>query len=200
MCLAMAAAGCGDSDADGVSTTTTAETRASVESVVATAEADMAAQFEALPEPPSGVIGPMALDCSDSGAVAAGDVFACVGRSPTEAGTAIEPVGVVFVVVDDAGTAAWTFGTDVPESTSQLLDRHGVVPRDLSCEGLAAGEADTFPFGGAGRPADDAFFWTLAYWFLEGRPARLDPDADGVPCETAHEPDAVSAVLAGGPV
>jgi hypothetical protein len=160
----------------------------------------MAAEFAALPEPPAGVMGPVMFDCGDTGAVAAGDVFACVARSPTEPGTTIDSGGVVFVVVDDAGTAAWTIGTDVPDSTAHLLERHAVVPHDLSCEELLGDEADAFPFGGVGRPADGAFFWALAYWFLEGRPARLDPNGDGIPCETTHEPGAVSAVLAGGPI
>ena len=54
-------------------------------------------------------------------------------------------------------------------------------------------------FGGVGRPADSAYFWSLAYWSLVGAPDRMDADLDGIPCETVHEPAIVAKVLSGGP-
>lgn len=52
-------------------------------------------------------------------------------------------------------------------------------PRGLSCRGLLAQEA--------------GYREAVAYWFLEGRPAALDSDGDGIPCETYYPYQEVSA-------
>jgi hypothetical protein len=40
-----------------------------------------------------------------------------------------------------------------------------------------------------------AIFWSIVYWNLEGQPARMDADLDGVPCETLYPDGAVASVL-----
>ena len=42
------------------------------------------------------------------------------------------------------------------------------------------------------------YFGTLLYWFMEGRPTRMDADGNGVPCDTLFPEAVVDAVRTGG--
>jgi hypothetical protein len=151
-------------------------------------------------EPPEGVTGAYQLECLDSGPIAVGGVFACTGVPQTEPGFQLDPTGVVVYVLDESGTAAWTAGTDIPGTTEQLLEAYEAAPKGLFCRDLREPQ-NANPFDdGASRPDEDAFFWSLVYWSLEGEPARMDEDGDGVPCEALFDAGMISTVLEGGPV
>lgn len=150
--------------------------------------------------PPAGVTGAYHLECGKAGSTTVGGVFACVGVPRTKPGFRLDPVGVVIYVLDTSGRAVWSAGTDVPETTDRLLQAYDRSTKALSCRELMGPDVNAFPFGGAGRPDEDAFFWSMVYWSLEGRPARMDPDGAGIPCASLHTSDVVTAVLEGGPV
>ena len=42
------------------------------------------------------------------------------------------------------------------------------------------------------------YFGALLYWFMEGRPSRMDADSNGIPCETRFPEEIVDAILIGG--
>ena len=177
-------------------TASTASETLTVETVVDAVQAKLDEKFAAS-DPPEGVLGAIELQCLDSGPVAPGDVFACTGVPRTEPSFALDPVGVVFYVVDDRGTTASIDGTDVPDTTAALRTAYDAAPKGLFCRDLLSAESSAHPFTAAGRPPAAGFFWSLVYWSLEGQPERMDADLDGIPCETLHDADVVSAVLAG---
>jgi hypothetical protein len=104
----------------------------------------------------------------------------------------------MVAVLDDAGTAAWDTGMPLPGSTADLLDEYRATPTGLLCADLLGRAAP--PFGGRGAAPEDAYFGSLVYWFLEGQPARMDEDGNGVPCEARYDADVVASVMDGGPV
>jgi hypothetical protein len=77
------------------------------------------------------------------------------------------------------------------------------APPGLDCEGF-------FSAGGLGRglPPFDAppgdkyaaenYVYTVAYFFTDGRPALMDVDGDGIPCETIYPTEVVDTVWSGG--
>ena len=150
-------------------------------------------------EPPPGVIGPSQLECSDSGTINVGDVFACMLRSNTASGFSLEDAGIVIYVLDATGRSAWSAGTDVPGATAGLSNAYAVAPHGLFCRDLLNPEVQAYLFSAYGRPADSGFFWSLVYWSLEGEPERMDADRNGIPCETLYEASVVASVLEGGP-
>ena len=150
--------------------------------------------------PPAGVTGAYHLECGNAGQVTVGGVFACVGVPRTKPGFTLDRVGVVIYVLDTSGRAVWSAGTDVPNTTDRLLQAYERSAKGLSCRELLSPDVKAFPFAGAGRPDEDALFWSMVYWSLEGRPARMDPDGTGIPCASLHVSGVVTAVLEGGPV
>jgi hypothetical protein len=42
-----------------------------------------------------------------------------------------------------------------------------------------------------------AYTAALAYWFLEGQPARMDADGNGIPCDLLFDSAVVAEVWAG---
>lgn len=183
-------------DGDGPPSTSPAGGSVTIESIIASVQAVLDDKF-ASSDPPPGVLGAFELQCVDSGPVARGDVFACAGVPRTEPGFELDPVGVVFYVVDDSRTVAWLDGTDVPDTTSALVAEYESAPKGLFCRDLRSADAGASLFSAVGRRPADGFFWSLVYWSLEGQPDRMDADQNGIPCETLYEPDVVSAVLAG---
>lgn len=151
-------------------------------------------------DPPEGVTGAYQLECGDSGLIEVGGVFACDGIPRTEPDFPLDPVGVVIYVLDDSGKAVWTEGTDVPGSTDGLLEAYAQAEKGLFCRDLGSAGGAAGLFSGSGRPPEDAFFWSLVYWSLEGEPDGMDEDGNGVPCETLYDADVVDDVLQGGPV
>ena len=105
-------------------------------------------------------------------------------------------------------------GENLPVVTVLALDAAtiAVAQTDISS---AAGQAVGMvlpPWFGSGRTCREvideagldaiedelAYFALLGYRFIEGRPALMDIDDNGVPCETRFSPGAVDAVWAGG--
>jgi hypothetical protein len=131
------------------------------------------------------------LSCDADGTVHGGDVFVCAASSDPP-----EPVdwGSFVVAVLGEDLVALSTATDNPGSTAQLLELYAAAPSGLRCEDLRAGEAP-FPFDVSTTDEVGASFWSIVYWNLEGQPARMDADLDGVPCETLYPDDAVAAVL-----
>jgi hypothetical protein len=154
-----------------------------VERIVAAIEAELEAEALTPRE--------VTLTCDATGPVEGGDVFVCAASSvpaePTDWGSF-----VVAVLGDDL--FAISTATDNPGSTAQLRERYAATPSGLSCADLRAGAAP-FPFDVSTTDEVGAIFWSIVYWNLEGQPARMDADLDGVPCETLYPDGAVASVL-----
>lgn len=175
---------------------TQADGSMTIEGIIESVEARLDAEFAAS-DPPDGVLGPIELQCGDSGPIEPGEVFACLGIPRTEPDFPLDPVGVVFYVIDERGTTYSIDGTDVPDSTAALVELYQTVPTGLFCRDLLHDDAGSHLFIAAGRPPIDGFFWSLVYWSLEGRPERMDADGNGIPCETLYDSAVVSTVMAG---
>jgi hypothetical protein len=154
-----------------------------VERIVAAIEAELEAEALTPRE--------VTLDCDAAGPVEGGDVFVCAVSSvppePTDWGSFL-----VAVLGDDL--FAVSAATDNPGSTAQLRERYAATPSGLSCADLRAGAAP-HPFDVSTTDEVGAIFWSIVYWNLEGQPARMDADLDGVPCETLYPDGAVASVL-----
>lgn len=138
--------------------------------------------------------------CDDTGPVEVGDAFAC-GGPPSTADTTqpVEYGATVIYVLDESGRAAWTTGSDIPDSTDDLRSDYDRAPKGLLCRDLLDPEVDAYPFRQLSTPGVD-YFWSLVYWSFEGEPDRMDADQNGVPCETLYDAAIVRNVLAGGEV
>jgi hypothetical protein len=130
--------------------------------------------------------------CDRSGPVAAGDVLVCEASSDELPDT--DWGGIVVAVVDE-DTFAWTSGTDQPATIGGLREAYADTPHGLLCRDLLRSEEVGFPFSGIGTTPEHAFLWSVVYWNLEGQPARMDADGDGVPCGSLYERDVTSSVL-----
>ncbi len=183
-------------------TSSTAGGGATVESVVAATQAVFDAEFAANPDPPPEVLGAMEISCDRSGAVAAGDVLACTGTPRTEPGFDLDPVGILFAILDDAGTAAWATGTDLPGNDAALRSLAASATPGLFCRDLVDPDAqvETGFFDATTTNESFGYFLSVIYWFIEGRPDRMDADGNGIPCETVHDADGVTAIWNGGDV
>lgn len=130
--------------------------------------------------------------------VARGDVFTCYLHTDPPA----DVLNNFYVIVlDDSGTA-WANGggTDgsffIPAIPSGLLCREYLAHPDFVSSMGSHGPED---------PArvswwidnDWAYVSVLAYWFINGQPARMDVDQNGVPCELLFDPATVARVWAG---
>jgi hypothetical protein len=177
-----------------VGATTTTTTPVTIEGtsladVVEGVRADLQRRFD-LGDPPPDVNGPFLVTCADAEITPAGfgDVFACAGLP--QADIELDAVGVVMVVVSDAGAARWMAGTDIPTDQASLLQQ-GEIDRDVHfCRELAQEAGPVFSVGYTGA---------VAYWFLEGMPERMDADLDGVPCETVFSYEEVLEFWSGLP-
>jgi hypothetical protein len=184
-----------------VASTTTiqpAEEPGTMEDVVAGMQTFIDEEF-ADSEPPEGVTGPSQLECLDTGPVHRGIAFACASLPQTAPDFPLEMAGVLAYVTDNSGRAAWVTGTDIPDRTETLFRIYEENPKGLYCRDLTSPDVETW-FSSAGTTGPTGYVLALVYWSLEGEPARMDEDLDGVPCETLFEPEVVSQVLAGGPM
>lgn len=175
---------------------------ATVESVVASVQASLDEEFAANPDPPPQLLGAIEISCDRSGAIAAGDLLACIGTPQTEPGFLLESVGVLFAILDDAGTAAWATGTDLPADDAALDMLVESATPGLFCRDLVDPDAQTESgfFNATTTNESFGYFLSVAYWFIEGRPDRMDEDGNGIPCETVHDAGVVAEVWGGGGV
>jgi hypothetical protein len=96
-------------------------------------------------------------------------------------------VGELLVIVLDAGGTATGFAASDGTPFLPFNAAPGLLCRELLADPLLQGLGDqTVPYRVA-----------LAYWFLEGEPARMDADGDGIPCEQLFPPEVVDAAWAG---
>jgi hypothetical protein len=172
-----------------------------VASIVAATQGQLDDEFAANPDRPAEVLGAIELSCDRSGAVEAGDVLACTGTSRTTPGVDLDPVGVLFAVLDDVGTVAWATGTDLPDNSQGLDQFIATATPGLFCRDLVdPGARDRTGFFDSTTTTEAfGYFLSVVYWFVEGRPDRMDEDGNGIPCETVYDPDIVAAIWRGGP-
>lgn len=84
--------------------------------------------------------------------------------------------------------------------TAQLLYQYHLAPKVLSCTGVIDLTMTPGMFSGSGSPLDDAFFYSMVYWALEGRPDHMDVDHDEIPCDSLHDAASIKSIFEGGPV
>jgi hypothetical protein len=130
--------------------------------------------------------------CDLTGPVRSGEVFVCEARSDQLPDT---DWGGIVVAVVDGTTVAWSPGTDNPGSTEGLWEAYREAPHGLFCRDLLVADAIGHPFSGVGTVPQTALFWSIVYWNLEGQPARMDADGDGIPCGTLYDADVIDGVL-----
>lgn len=126
--------------------------------------------------------------------VRTGAVVECVPRTDPPA----DASSVWLIVLDNAGTpTSWLEATDGTGEPPIAFDR----PPELLCREYMALPAFAESMADLGEPpwTDNkiAYQFVLAYWFLEGQPATMDADGNGVPCELLFEPSIVAEVWAG---
>jgi hypothetical protein len=105
-----------------------------------------------------------------AGPVVAGDIFNCQATpsDPTQDGAL-----VFVVVVDPSGAYEADFGTGIPAGADEI------APPGATCQNLVDN----------GQP----YFYAVAYWFSQGKPAGFDPDGNGHPCEAEYPAADVAA-------
>jgi hypothetical protein len=128
--------------------------------------------------------------CDASGAARAGDVFVCsVDTVPPEP---TGDWGRYVVAVLDEDTIVRGYATDHPLTTAEVRQEYAAATRGLYCRDLRHGWP---PRASGEQGADEGFLFSVVYWNLEGQPARMDADGDGIPCETLYEPTVIEALL-----
>lgn len=126
------------------------------------------------------------------GPLAAGSVVQC-GAPPQDPQDDSQYPVVTVLVLDDAGTLAVAqAGVYRPLN---VWDMEQSVGPGRSCGELAA--EDSFLVRFIDEP-DLRYFGTVLYWFVEGKPDRLDPRGNGRPCEDGYVPAVIDAVWSGG--
>ena len=175
---------------------------ATVESILAVTQAALDEEFAARANPTPEVLGAIELSCDRSGPVEAGDLLACTGTPRTAPDFVLDPVGALFAVLDEAGTVVWTTGSDLPSNESALRQLVASATPGLFCRDLVDPEAQarTGFFDTTTTNETLGYFLSVVYWFIEGRPGRMDQDGNGIPCETVHDPDVVATIWRGGSV
>ena len=147
---------------------------------------------------PAGVLGPFRVTCEDEDTrVTKGDVFACAGLPNTAPDFELDPVGIVFLVLDDEGKVSAIWGTDVPDRTEVYGGMLDEVGSGFLCSELVESDEAGYFTARGGTPLGN-YFSALLYWFLDGRPDRMDEDGDGIPRESVFSKDAIDAVWNGG--
>ena len=119
-----------------------------------------------------------------------GDVFICTIR--TEPPADVGHLGLI--VLDDAGTTASWGGSDYPEMP--FVAAPGQLCSEFLADPWIAGWLTNPDYIAIGMQ-EQAYTLLLAYWFLEGQPARMDVDDNDVPCELLVDPGVVAQVWAG---
>jgi hypothetical protein len=114
--------------------------------------------------------------CLPQGTVARDDVLECFVASEPPVNEA--PAGsVLAVVVDDQGHVIWTHKNGNDDTLDALRAQPG-----LSCDDLAA--------------KAEPWTYVFAYWLANGRPAALDPDGTGRPCDGRYSSADIDQALA----
>lgn len=112
--------------------------------------------------------------CEPPPAVGRGTEMRCV--LDVRDNTTLDDEPALVVVRDDAGAYNWVFGEQFLLSGEEALELFGP---GRFCRDVAE-------FGAT-------YFEAVLYWFAEGEPARMDADANGIPCETVYPADEIHA-------
>lgn len=125
-----------------------------------------------------------------AGPSGAGSVYKCM---PTEVGEGQWPI-ITALILDDAGTVAFAqAGVFYTVLNADLIQED--LGTGLFCRDLYA--VDSWLLEELPTPELE-YFGAVLYWFVEGRPDRMDADGNGIPCETLVPASVVDAVWAGG--
>lgn len=137
--------------------------------------------------------GPVSWACGNvvTGPLLTGSVMKCL---PVDIPTEGQHPIITVLMVDDVGMFAVAQSGVVnpildPETIVLTLGS-GHLCREITGEGSEL--AALFP------EDETRYFGALLYWFMEGRPSRMDADNNGIPCETVFPKKVVDAVWAGG--
>lgn len=127
------------------------------------------------------------------GPVGAGSVATC---TPIRAPDFEDQFPVLTVLVlDDAGAIAFAqAGVLRPLNVSDAEQQYGA---GSTCAELTGPRSFITRY--LGDP-ETRYFATVLFWFLAGRPAGLDPDGDGRPCDAEFQAASVESVWSGGGV
>jgi hypothetical protein len=122
--------------------------------------------------------------------LSAGAVASC---QPTDIGEGEYPV-LTALVLDGAGTVAVTesgllYAELFPDYLTDIMGS-GKLCRDVLNPDI--GLPDWIDDPGL------RYFGAVLYWFMEGRPDRMDADVNGIPCETLVSVDVVARFWDGG--
>lgn len=118
------------------------------------------------PEPPRGIAGPVELACDHEVGLGFGAVVVCEAIPLEEREYWPEPFPIVILLTGEDGS------TNHREERG-ITAAYAAAPAGQFCRDLIASESDL-----------SSYFGAVMYWFLEGRPDRMDADRDGIPCET----------------
>lgn len=144
-----------------------------------------AAAFDVWPE--SGLT--RALCTADgTGALGAGSVLTCRPEPVPDGDHAI----LTALVLDDGGKIAFA------EAGVRYVVLDPEIMREQGAGLLCADIIENEVFQRDLVDPEYAYFGALLYWFLEGRPDRMDADGNGIPCETVFPAPDVDAVWDGG--
>jgi hypothetical protein len=127
--------------------------------------------------------------CDHTGPVQPGDISVCMYMAEGVGGT-----GPMFAVLDTSRVAWLPWWSSYPTSTARVRVLHRYAPSGLDCRDLLSGAAP-YPFGVSGVRPEEAVLWSIVYWILEGQPARMDVDGNGIPCESLYDAEVVASVV-----
>lgn len=124
------------------------------------------------------------------GSLTAGAVVSC---APSVIGEGEHAV-LTVLVLDDAGTTAVAeAGVRYPDLNAGFIVEAigtGKLCRDVL--DIEAGLSEWM------EDPELRYFGAVLYWFMEGRPDRMDADTNGIPCETLVSPEVVAGLWGGG--
>ncbi|NNC91417.1 MAG: hypothetical protein HKN80_02870 [Acidimicrobiia bacterium] len=136
-------------------------------SVISSVEAEYQARWDYYqPDKPRGAVGPVEIECHHEDDVGSGALLLCEATPLVEREYYPDPFPIVAFVTGDDGSVVHV--TDPGFEAAYRETGSGLFCRDL--------------IASDGRLS--SYFGAMAYWFLEGRPDRMDADLDGVPCAT----------------
>jgi hypothetical protein len=202
--LVLGLAACGDDDDTSTTTTTTTIDSTTTPTSTSTTSLPPPLTVEVVTDALDEYFGPMPIgwDCS----------LVTVDGSDEPIGEPIPPASVLQCSPALDGPQE---GENLPVVTVLTLSDAtlAVAQTDISTPALNAAPRAIHLSVGPGRncqeaideafglePLDDeiVYYGLVGYWFLEGRPARMDADGNGVPCETLFAADVVDTIWRGG--
>jgi hypothetical protein len=158
-----------------------------VRDIIDSIGAEYQAVWDYYPDKPRGIVGPVEIDCDHTGNVGFGAVLLCEATPLEDRESDPGPFPITILVTGQDGSYEYrrdgTYG-----SQEGLEAAYRTVGEGRFCRDLVASEGYFSSYSGA-----------VTYWFLEGRPDRMDADRDGIPCETVYSLSDIANVWNGTP-